>query len=61
MAHAEKFQKNGLFWWDARLVVVAQVYIEGFRISGFGFRSALGKLSLQSRFRVSGFAVRNQH
>ena len=29
-----------------------------FRVSGFGFRSALGKLSLQSRFRVSGFGFR---
>ena len=28
----------------------------GFRVSGFGFRSALGKLSL--RFRVSGFGFR---
>ena len=27
---------------------------------GFGFRSALGKLSLQSRFRVSGFVAWNQ-
>ena len=27
-------------------------------VSGFGFRSALGKLSLQSRFRVSGFGFR---
>ena len=27
-------------------------------VSGFGFRTALGKLSLQSRFRVSGFGFR---